>query len=63
MLVLFVCKYDSAEEMNMEHIMTGGNAAMIQRIYNNETYKKALQKWLPFLNSRGYLDVLIKRKD
>lgn len=30
-----------------------------KRIYRNETYKKAVKAWLPFLDERGYLDVLL----
>lgn len=59
-MILFVVKYSSNEEINMEIIMSGGDASMIDRIYNNENYKKAVKSWLPFLDERGFLDTLIE---
>lgn len=59
MMILFVVKYDSDEEINMETMMAGGDPEMIKRIYNNEVYKKAVKLWLPFLSKRGFLDTLI----
>jgi len=60
MFILFVVKYDSSEEINIEMIMASGdNPEMINRIYNNDNYKKALKLWLPFLNKRGFLDTMI----
>lgn len=57
---MFIVKYDSQEEMNMEILMSqGGNPEVLDRIYGNEIYKKALKLWLPFLNKRGFLDTLI----
>lgn len=58
MFILFVVKYDSPEEINIEMMMTGGgdDPNMMDRIYNNENYKAALKAWLPFLNRRGFLD-------
>ena len=55
MFILFVVKYDSPEEINIEMMMTGGgdDPNMMDRIYNNENYKAALKAWLPFLNRRG----------
>lgn len=60
MTTLFVVKYDSYEEINLEMMMSGeDNSRMMERIYNNDTYNKALKLWLPFLNKRGFLDTLI----
>lgn len=60
MISLFAVKYESSEELSMEMIMSGGDPEMIERIYNNGNYRKAIQQWLPFLDNRGFLDVLIK---
>lgn len=30
-----------------------------KRIYGNETFKKAVKIWLPFMNKRGFLDTLL----
>ena len=45
----------------MEYIITECQKDMefYTRIYGNETYKKALKLWLPFLDERGYLDSLM----
>lgn len=59
MFILFVVKYDSAEEINMEMIISGGDEAMLERIYNNDNYKKAIKLWLPFMDKRGFLDSMI----
>ena len=44
-------------------LMAGGDETMFDRAYNNETYKKAIKLWLPFLEKRGYLDSLITVKE
>jgi hypothetical protein len=61
MMILFIVKYDSPEEMNMEIFMgEGGNPELLKRVYGNECYKAALKLWLPFMNKRGFLDGLVK---
>lgn len=58
-----IVKYESTEEINLENLMMGDdNSEAFDRIYKNENYKKALKLWLPLLNSRGYLDTLIKKE-
>lgn len=61
LFILFITKYDSEEEINMEYVI--GNSEkdreFYNRIYGNETYKKALKIWLPFLDERGYLDAFM----
>lgn len=59
MFTLFIVKYDSNEEISMEMLMSGGDAAMLDRIYKNDVYTKAVKLWLPFLKRRGYLDTMI----
>jgi hypothetical protein len=62
MVTLFIVKYDSPEEMNMEIFMgEGGNPELLKRAYGNECYKAALKLWLPFMNKRGFLDGLVKK--
>jgi thiamine kinase-like enzyme len=63
MFILFVVKYDSPEEINMEVMMGAEDPEMMHRIYNNECYKKGLKLWLPFLNKRGFLDTMIKSEE
>lgn len=61
MMILFVVKYESDEEVNMEIMFKAGDITDIaERVYNNDTYKKAVKLWLPFLNKRGFLDALMK---
>jgi hypothetical protein len=58
---LFVVKNDSSDEINMENLMGKGEGAeeMLQKVYKNPIYKKAVRAWLPFLNKRGFLDTMI----
>lgn len=63
MIILFVVKYDSPEEISMETLMMeGGSPEMLKRVYQNDCYKKALQLWLPFFNKRGFLDTMIQEE-
>jgi hypothetical protein len=58
-----IVKYESAEEINMENLMTGAeDPEMMNRIYNNENYKKAVKLWFPFLDKKGFMDKLIKKE-
>lgn len=64
MLILFIVKYESIEEFSIEQLMAGGdNSDMIERIYNNDNYKKAIKLWLRFLDKRGFLDTLISNDE
>ncbi|KAG5675466.1 hypothetical protein PVAND_005368 [Polypedilum vanderplanki] len=61
MFVLFIAKYDSNDDLDIEQIMNPDkvNYKVIYDAFNNEIYKNALKTWLPFLNKRGYLDTLL----
>jgi hypothetical protein len=59
MFILFIVKNDSSEEINLEKLMGSDDPVMLEKIYNNENYKKGLKLWLPFLNKRGFLDTLV----
>lgn len=61
MFIMFVTKYDSSEEINLEQMMQAEypDPSFYHRIYRNENYKRALKLWLPFLDERGYLDTLL----
>lgn len=63
MFILSIVKNDSSEELNLEVIMGESNEAEVldiyKRIYGNETFKKAVKIWLPFMNKRGFLDTLL----
>lgn len=62
MFILFVVKNSSSEEINLEMMMTGGDITnMLDRVYNDPNYTKAVKLWLPFLNERGLLDALIEK--
>lgn len=58
MLILFVVKNDSSEEIDMETMM-GGDKNTMYKFYNGECYKKAIKLWLHFLSKRGFLDALL----
>jgi hypothetical protein len=63
LFIMFVTKYESSEEMNLETMMsTESPPEFYHRIYRNETFKKAVKMWLPFLDERGYLDVMLPTK-
>lgn len=63
LFILSIVKNESTEEINLEAIMGQSSEAEAQevysRIYGNETFKKAIKKWLPFMNKRGFLDTLL----
>lgn len=64
MFILTIVKNESTEEVNLEMIMGQSEdeeklERMYKRIYENETYKKAVKTWLPFLNKRGFLDSML----
>lgn len=64
LFLLFIFKYDSSEELNLQMIMGQVDDVeemkkMYIRIYRSETYKKAIKSWLPFLNERGFLDSML----
>lgn len=43
--------------------MGADDPAMMNRIYNNDNFKKSLIAWLPFLFEKGYLDMLVTKKE
>jgi hypothetical protein len=60
MIILFIVKYDSPEDIDMDVFMAKGeNPDLIDRIYGNECYKTALKLWLPFFDKRKFIDVEI----
>lgn len=58
--IMFICKYDSEEELTMEQFMdpNGFNEDMLNRMYRNELFLGAVKSWLPFLFKRGFLDTV-----
>lgn len=60
-MMMFV-KYDSEDEMSLEKMRKQGvDQETLDRItVHNVTFRKALLTWLPFLNERGFLDVVAK---
>lgn len=60
-IILFVCKLDSDNEISQDKIFEGGEGAdeLFKMVYQNENYAAACKKWLPFLNSRGFLECLL----
>lgn len=64
MFLLFLFKYDCKEELNLSMVMgcesDGDELEKIHaRIYGNDTFQKALKTWLPFLDKKGFLDLMI----
>ena len=58
MFNLFICKYDSHEEITLEILMKNekGKEEAMNKIYQNENYKKAIKLWFPFLKKKGLLE-------
>jgi hypothetical protein len=63
MMILFIVKNDSSEELTLDQMMGQDNQEMLFKVYNNENYQKALKLWLPFLNKRGFLDTMMKKEN
>lgn len=61
MFILFVVKYESSEELSLEDMMKAESPDkdLYNKMYCNETYKKAIKTLLPFLDERGFLDSLL----
>jgi hypothetical protein len=64
MFILAIVKNESTEKVNLEMIMgqsvdEEGLKRVYKTIYENETYKKAVMTWLPFLNKRRFLDSML----
>ena len=60
MFILFICKYDSQEEITLDFFMRNdeGKEIIMNKIYRNENYKKAIKLWLPLSNKKGFLDTI-----
>ncbi|CAO1298164.1 unnamed protein product [Diamesa serratosioi] len=60
MFILFICKYDSGDEITMEIFMRNdeGKEELMNKIYRNENYKKAIIPWLRFLDQRNFLSTI-----
>lgn len=63
--IMFVCKYDSEEELTMEQFMDPNayNEDMLNRMYKNELFLDAVKSWMPFLYKRGFLDTVDGEND
>lgn len=66
MYVLTIIKNESSEEIDLALMMGQSDDEeklenFYKRIYENETYKKAIKAWLPFLNKRGFLDTMLPK--
>lgn len=63
--IMFVCKYDSEEELTMEQFMDPNayNEDMLSRMYRSELFLGAVKSWLPFLHKRGFLDTVDGEND
>lgn len=56
-LILFV-KNGSQEEFNLDKVFGSDDPKMLQGIYNDSNYKRALKIWLAYLNDHGVLDAV-----
>lgn len=61
MMIMFIAKFDSQEELDMANIMDPDkiNIEMLRKAFMNANYCNALKTLLPFLNKRGFLDTLL----
>ncbi|KAG5675465.1 hypothetical protein PVAND_005367 [Polypedilum vanderplanki] len=57
--IMFICKYNSEKEIIMADLFSGMiDDDTLKLIYSNDNYLKALETWLPFMDERGFLDIL-----
>lgn len=62
-ILLSIVKNDSPEVLNFDMIMSKtDDPVVMNRVYKNANYVKALKPWLEFLDKRGYLDTMIKQE-
>lgn len=61
MFIMFVAKYDSNEDLDMQNLMDPEkvNFETIRKGFITEVYRNALAIWLPFLNKRGFIDTML----
>ncbi|KAL7027492.1 hypothetical protein ACKWTF_005459 [Chironomus riparius] len=59
--VLLSAKYESTQEFDLDYLTLNDekDPEFFDRTYGNETYKKAIQAWLPLFDERGYLDKML----
>jgi hypothetical protein len=61
---LFFAKYSSEKEFSFDMLMfeTDENALreLYDRLFQDEYFVKGVKTWLPFMNERGFLDILIR---
>ena len=59
--VLISAKYESTLEYDLDYLTLNDEKEpeFFERIFGNETYKKAVMTWLPLFNERGYLDKMM----
>lgn len=59
--VLISAKYESTQEYDLDYLTLNDqkDPEFFERIFGNETYKKAVKTWLPLLDERGYLDRML----
>lgn len=63
--IMFICKYDSKEELTMEQFMDPNSFddEMTNRMYKNDIFLNAVKSWLPFLYKRGFLDIVDEERE
>jgi hypothetical protein len=61
MFIMFVVKFDSNGEFNIENMMDPEKFDFdtMRGGFMNEHYQNALKVWIPFLHKRGFLDKLL----
>jgi hypothetical protein len=56
--IMFICKYDSQDELTMEQFMDPEfmqNEQVLDGFFGNENFLNAVKTWLPFMHERGFL--------
>jgi hypothetical protein len=61
MFIMFIVKFDSNGEFNIENMMDPEkfDVETMRGGFMNDNYQMALKVWIPFLNKRGFLDKLL----
>lgn len=61
MLILLIVKNEYTDVLDLNAIIGGSDEILklMKKVYQSESYKKAITTWLPFLDERGFLDKML----
>lgn len=64
MFMLTVMKYNLDDAVSVGLLLSEiGNSEIMDKVFKNDQFKKAVKTWLPFLNKRGFFDPLMDQNE